>query len=215
MTTRFSDDGPSKEVQDFIARKHGPSMSQVALLFGGALTVAASITASVNNKPALIAILFILLAAVGWYVVVQTHRTRDLLMTTEFQNALFSSALGLNNEFCLILRRDGAMVYFDRGFQDMFSDFLRQSQRNFAFLLQFGNVAAKDRDTLLTAVNRGSVDKVVFSIETRGRMQKLVVHIDPIQRPSGFVLLRGREFIEQRAAVPVPPPKAPEPKRPW
>lgn len=202
MSTRFSDQDTKHEAQDFIPRRHAPTLGQTIFLFLSALVIAVSITVSVASKPALISILFILLASVGWYVVVQAQHTRDLLLTTEFQNALFSSALGLNNKFCIIVKRNGTIVYLDRGFQEMFPEFLRQSRRNLDLWLDFGNAAPKDRDSLLAAIARPTPDRAVFSIESRGRMQKIMVNIDPIQRPFGFVLLRGRDFVEQRHAQP-------------
>jgi hypothetical protein len=206
MSIRFSDQEDSKRgAQDFIVRQRVPSMRQLVALFLSALIIAISITVAVASKPALVAILFILTVSVGWYVVVQTQQTRDLLMTTEFQNALFSSALGLNHKFCLILKPDGTMVYLDRGFQDMFPSFLKQSQRHLALLLESGNVAEKDRESILAAVARGTPDKVIFSIRAGdGQVHRLMLNIDPLHRPTGFILLRGRDFVEQRSNNPQP-----------
>ena len=41
------------------------------------------------------------------YAEIQLQRSRDMVLSTEFQNALFASALGINNKFCLIIKRDG------------------------------------------------------------------------------------------------------------
>src|SRR5690606_18335233 len=43
-------------------------------------------------------------------------------------------------------------------------------------------------------------EKVIFEIRGGdGHFNKIVMSIEPILRPTGFIMLRGREFVEMRA----------------
>jgi two-component system, cell cycle sensor histidine kinase and response regulator CckA len=202
MAIRYTDlDITSNGARDFVIRKRSPSILQLLLIFLGVLLTAISITLTIADKMALIMILFILIGVVGWYVLIQIQRSRDLLLATEFQNALFASALGINNKFCMIIRRNGNIVYLDRSFQDMFPDFLRQSRRSIDVLLEQGRVSREDGEKIYSAIERGVYEKVIFDIRGSGNgLHRVVMSIEPILRPSGFILLRGREFVESRAA---------------
>ncbi len=201
MVFRFTDiDSAASGVKDFITRSRTPSVLQVTALLLTALIISLSIIVSVTDKLALISILCILIAAVGWYVLVQTQQNRDLVLATEFQNALFSAAMNMNSKFCLIIRPDGTMVYLDRSFQELFREFLRQPRRNFAIFLEYAEVSNKDRDALYASFARGVPEQVTLDIRTGdGQTEKIVMSIEPIKRPSGFILLRAHDFIEKRS----------------
>ena len=119
-----------------------------------------------------------LMGAVGWYVIVLLQRSRDLVMTTEFQNALFASALGINNKFCLIINRDGNIVYLDRSFQEMFPDFLKQPRRTIDILLEYGRVSGEEGKKIYAVIERGVYGKVVFDIRgSDGMFYKIVMSV--------------------------------------
>lgn len=201
MPIRYNDlDKQTSGVQDFVLRKRTPTIAQLAALFIGALVVGVCVAITVTEPLALIAIIVIMLGAVGWYAIVQIQRNRDLVLTTEFQNALFASALGINNKFCLIIKRDGNIIYLDRAFQDMFPGFVNTSRRTIDVLLDHAKVSQEDSAKIFTAVERGIYDKVVFNVrDANGLFHRIIMSIEPILRPSGFILLRGREYIEHRS----------------
>lgn len=203
MPIRYSDmDLSDSGAKDFVVRKRAPTIMQMLLIFASVLVVSVSVTVSVIDRMALVTILLIMMGAVGWYVIVQLQRGRDLVLATEFQNALFASALGINNKFCLIIKRDGNIVYLDRAFQQMFPEFLKITHRTVDNLLQYGKVQPDDKRKIFNAIERDVFDKVIFEIRgSDNHFYKIVMSIEPILRPSGFILLRGREFIEQRSAA--------------
>jgi len=201
---------------DFIIRKRTPSVTQLLLLFAIALIVSVSVTITVADTVALIAVLFITLGSIAWYTVIQIQRDRDLVLTTEFQNALFASALGINNKFCLIIKRDGNIIYLDRSFQEMFPSFHNTPRRTVDVLLEYARVSQEESAKIFSAIERGTYDKVIFNIrDANGESHHIIMSIEPILRPSGFILLRGREYIEQRqewvAADAVTPPTLTKP----
>lgn len=202
MAIRYTDlDLDTSGARDFVIRKRTPTVVQLAILFAVTLFLSIILISTISNKSLLVLLLLAFIGGSGWYVVVSMQHSRDLLMATEFQNALFASALGLHNKFCMIIRRNGNIIYLDRLFQDMFPDFMRQQTRSIDALLEQGRVSQSDSEKIYSAIERGVYEKVIFDI--RGgdsRFTKVVMSIEPILRPSGFILLRGREFIETRKA---------------
>lgn len=187
--------------KDFVIRRRYPTLLQLFIIFLSVVLVGMSVVLTVADKTALIAIIFILGGTTSWYVTTLLQRSRDQLLATEFQNALFSSALGMNHKFCFIIRRDGNIIYQDRSFQDMFQGFSRQASRSLGVLMDYGKVSGTDKDKIFRAIEQGDYEKVVFDIcSADGKSQKIVMSMEPILRPSGFVLMRGREYIESRAS---------------
>lgn len=203
MAIRYTDLDPASGVtSDFVNRKRTPSIAQMTFIFLVVTIASVAILVSIPDKLVLAVLLIAILAGMGWYVILQLMRNYDLLLATEFQNALFASALGLNNKFCMIIRRSGNIIYLDRAFQEMFPDFLSQPQRTIDALLERGKVSRQDTDKIFAAIEHGVYERAVFEIKgADGAFTKIVMSIEPILRPSGFILLRGREFIETRAPM--------------
>jgi len=203
MAIRYTDLDPTASgASDFIIRKRIPTVAQLILLFAAIVTVMFFGVTTIQDTFLLCVLLTVLLGGMGWYVIVHMQGYHDLLLTTEFQNSLFASALGLNNKFCMIIRRNGTIVYIDRMFQEMFPEFLHQPKRTIDVLLEQGKVSSQDSEKVFNAIERGVFEKVIF--EVRGadnRFTKIVMSIEPILRPSGFILLRGREYVESRASL--------------
>lgn len=198
---RYSDmDIQSSGAREFVMRRRRPTIPQLLTIFTAALLISISLTVAVMDRAMLGLLLVILFGSVGWYVIVTLQRERDLVLTTEFQNALFASALGINSKFCLIIKRDGNIVYLDRSFQELFPDFIRLTRRTVDILLEYGRVSSEHSERIYHAIERGVYDKVIFDIRAaNGEMHKMVMSIEPILRPSGFIMLRGREFVANRA----------------
>lgn len=201
MSIRYADmDVATSGSRDFVIRRRTPTMPQLLAIFISVLLIAISVSLSIVDRMQLISMLSLLLIIAGCYVMVVVQRNRDLVLATEFQNALFASALGINNRFCVIIKRDGNIIYLDRSFQDMFPDFLKQPRRTIDILLEHGRVSKEDSNKVFAAIEQGVFSKVVFDIRGgNNEYHKMVMSIEPIMRPSGFIMLRGREFVEARA----------------
>lgn len=198
---RYADLSPETNgAKDFIIRKRLPTIVQLLIVIVTVFLIAFSLSVAIDSRFKLFLLMSTLFSIAGWYVIVAIQRNRDLVLATEFQNALFASALGLNNKFCLIIRRDGNIVYLDRSFQEVFPDFMKQPRKTIEIFLEQGRVSKEETEKVFAAIDQGVFSKVVFNIRGAGsQFHKMIVSVEPILRPTGFVLLRGREFIESRA----------------
>lgn len=201
-SARFTDlELKSSGAQDFIVRRRTLPILHMLILFVMIQLIVISVAVVIADKYTLVLLLVGVMTMVSWYLIAQTQRNRDLLLATEFQNALFASALGMNHKFCMIIKRDGNIIYFDRAFQDMFPDFLRQRHRSLHVFLEQSKVSREDCSKVFGVLERNSYENVILNIRSANNQYvKIVMSIEPILRPSGFILMRGREFVESRAS---------------
>lgn len=191
--------------KDFVIRQRVPKIWQIFTLFVffySIIVFATEMLTHVESRAPFYIIVAFIVGALTWFTIFFEQRSRDLVLATEFQNALFASATGLNTKFCLITKKDGTIVYFDPGFQRMFPDFLKMEQRAIDLLLEIGGATQEDSRKVLSALDKGVFDKIIFSLKTSdGTRAKIILTIDPLPRPSGFFLFRAREYVEQRSTV--------------
>jgi PAS domain S-box-containing protein len=200
MTARITDKSVAAKT-DFSIRKHPLSISVLLLLFVTALGFAFVSSLAIQKYPGLwgFGVLALIIGCLTAYTVYFTRRSQDMVLATEFQNALFASAAGLNTQFCLIVKRDGSIVYFDPGFQKIFPKFASLELRAIDALLERGGVSQEEQRKIFDAMEKGSFEKVVFPLNTdSGETIQLIMTIDPLPRPSGFFLLRARNYVPQR-----------------
>ena len=112
---------------------------------------------------------------------------------SEFLNALLSSAMGAKTKFTIIVTQsDGQIVYLNSGFQATFPKMTDIPKRTLAkFFSTYG--VSEDKAKAITAAVKKAVSKEV-TIEVsldKAKKQKLKLSIEPIARPSGFVMIRG------------------------
>jgi PAS domain-containing protein len=152
-----------------------------------------------HNFFAYSAVVALVVGIAAGLMVLNIQRARDLMLATEFQNAMFAYALGINNKFCLIIRRDGTIAYLDRGMQELFPEISKLKHRTIDALLDLGQVNREEYGKIMRAIDAGVLDKVVYTMRsTDGQYHRVMLTIDPIVRPSRFLLLRGRDYVEQR-----------------
>jgi hypothetical protein len=112
----------------------------------------------------------------------------------EFMNALFSSALGAGWKFCCIVKSTGDIVFYNRPFQSIFPAYIKQNNRTLESLLTLYNVPQADRDIIngfIFSTSAGSISITLPAVES-AESQTFAVHIEPIERPTGFFLIRGK-----------------------
>lgn len=190
-----------KSTGDFVVRKRNHAVMQWLIIVLSVVMVCLSVTLMIADRLTITSTLFVIIGVTCWYVATQMQHNRDLLNSTEFQNALFASALGLGHKFCMIISREGNIVYFDRPFQATFPEFMKQPGRSFDAFLTLGQVGDGDKEKLHDAIRQAVYEKISLNIRcARGDMQKLTFVVEPILRPNGFILLRGRDESRENVA---------------
>ena len=123
-------------------------------------------------------------------------------MTTEYQNLLFAQAVSLGTSFCMFARRDGTVVYANDGLRQLFPYFSYADSQVLDAIFEAGKVPRTDRERLLSAIHSGTTDRLVFPIQLpTGETKEYVLTVEPLNRPTGFSVIRGREYLGQRSGT--------------
>ena len=202
MPIRYSDTALKidKKATDFVSRKYNPSVLLVIMLFFGALIVGIGVTSLLLTPFQMIVALTIVMGALGLFVIIELQRLRDMVVAAEYQNAMFASALGYNSKFCIIIKREGTVVYMNGGLYKMFPDLSRERQPSISNLLKMAKVGTVEREKVLDMIQRGVEDRMALDLRSSdNRTHQLMLTVKPIARPSGFLIIRGRDFVEERS----------------
>lgn len=199
---RYSDSGhpDATRSEDFQPRKRIPTFIQFLILFGVNFFLVLIAYIFSKTMVGFALAVFCILAVVDAVTVWSVQRSRDLLLVTEFQNALFGAAISLGTMFSLIIRKDGSVEYVDRGFRNLFPNYAKQStRRTLEEILQMASVSREDADKLYGTLSAVSPEQHVITLrDSDGMAHKVVLIVDPLRRPQDYVLLRGRAFVENR-----------------
>lgn len=126
----------------------------------------------------------------------QVKFNKDALDATEFLNALFASALGQGYDFCLIVTQaDLRVFYLNRNFQTIFPEAVTLEECSLDLLLNMYGVAKSDQTFVLDAVKRDTSSQVKLKMKAGSEktLGMVALSIEPVLRPSGYCLIRGRK----------------------
>jgi PAS domain S-box-containing protein len=139
-------------------------------------------------------------------VIYRKQKNLDLVMSTEYQNLLFTQALGLGCAFCIMVRRDGTIVYSNDGLSKLFPRFDYAQSQALEGVFEQGIVRMADRDRLMAAIHSGSTEHLIFPIfNPYNEKTDYIITVEPLVRPSGFSIVRGREYLGKRAGMELMP----------
>lgn len=143
--------------------------------------------------------LVLVFGLISAYAIFRLQRNLDLITDTEFQNAIFSSAVAQQGMFTLVIRPDGSLVYADERFRRWFPALKRETANVLSSLLDAMEIAFSDKERLLQAITTQRSEHVLFNlVDEHGYSHLIRLSCRPLQRPHGLVLLQGREFISAR-----------------
>lgn len=208
MNKRFLDiKRQSDLLSDFVRRKHG--MPIYWLLSGFVFVVVALFVVTAILAPQALwgigGTAFALLTGLAVLSFLYLHNSSDIVMATEFQNALFAATMRANTEFCLILKRDGTVVYSDLQNNPTFAPLLKKGLNGLDALLTHDGLTRRDKDTLLKSLKEkkaarvpflyhklGGVDeKLLLLVEPVANLRTIELFINPIERPEGYITIRA------------------------
>lgn len=136
------------------------------------------------------------------YVLTRKQQNLDLVMNTEYQNMLFSQASVLGFTFILFARRDGTIVYASEGLAELFPHVRFTESKALDAVFEEGSVNKTDRERLMNAIYASRKERLVFPIVSRdGTSKDYILTIEPIKRPTGYAIVRAREYYPSRTSV--------------
>ncbi len=182
------------DADDFIRRAPKPS----PWLMSGLLTVAffvllgASYNAPSMGTTALVSLLTAIFLGLIGYVTYQVLKLNDMMLASDFENALYAGGASTGTEFTVMLKSTGEIAYMSPGFYKLFSRDVASGTKTFDSLLLGMGLLEADKTILIEALKNGTSGRVSFSItDGFGLRQQLEVLLEPIKRPKGFAIVRA------------------------
>lgn len=188
---------------EFEPRDTKKGMMQLVGIY--ALTIALVFGLSINIEtvtvPVFSIVVTLLLCGLAFYTVMVRQNNMDQVMATEFQNLIFASAASHGSDFTMFLKVDGTIVYANDGLRAMFPNMNMDDGAALDVLLEEGKVQPQDREKMYSALVSGKGEKLIFSFSNQlGADKQYIVSIQPLRRPPGVFVVRGREYIVSRSA---------------
>lgn len=144
----------------------------------------------------------VLMAILCLYVVYHQQIILDLVLSTEYQNLLFTQALHLGSTFFMIVKRDGTIVHASDGMSEVIPGFDYSQSQALDGLFTLATVRKTDRERIMSAIYSNTREQLVFPIISQYQQSKeYIMTVEPMVRPAGFSVLRGREYHGQRGNV--------------
>ncbi len=190
--------------RDFVVR-HRPFFVPLMFIFlvAFAIIYITGITSHQGQGQIIFALtLMIVIGALSWFTVAYTRRQRDLVLLAEYQNTIFASAVGVGSQFTMIVKTEGAIVYIDPGLQQIFPDLDYRRLKHIEQFFELSGLPDPQREAINRAFAERSNSHTQIDLEMPDkRVITAIITVNPLPRPAGYFLLRGREY------VPRPQPK--------
>lgn len=194
---------------DFIPREQRNDIRRTAIAFSAMtlLVLLFAYTPLLRSIPGYAPIVMaLLLAGLGLHVIYRKQANLDLVMATEYQNLLFSQVIALGCSFCLIVRRDGTITYANEGLATVFPGFSYAESKALEGIFELGGVRAADRERIMGAIHSGYGEHLIFPIFNQNNEKKdYIITVEALPRPSGFSIIRGREYLGKRSGAQMMP----------
>jgi two-component system, cell cycle sensor histidine kinase and response regulator CckA len=184
---------------DFIKRHYGFHLPTLIAIYAAALLIILVVQYLVVSASLLLTLtIVIIFTALAVFSILTINRYQDVIMATEFQNAIFASAMRVNTEFCLIIRHDGSLVYADSGFNKYF-DTQHKGVRGLDALLKSGGLSEDDKKRLLLSLMAGASDHMLFNSSN----EHLAISVEPLSVNMDLGLNKHLKLIMARLQRPV------------
>jgi len=198
MVVRFTDNILNNiEQGGFITRQRIPKSLQIAAFFVVAFILIALASYFSNGRQEnLIFFLFLFFIIAGLGVANYSFITiaRRHINIAEFQNAIFASAVQIDTNFCMVMYKDGSIVYINQGFQDMFPAFMQTDSRTVYGLFKAENFPSHIQTQILHALEKNIHTELLLPLsDIHGNIVNIAVKIDAINRPFGYFIMRGKQ----------------------
>lgn len=190
---------------DFVPRERNSQIWKVAIGFCGTIILIFVLGLApdiVGGKTTAALISMAAVAVLCFYVIYRKQQSLDLVMATEFQNMLFSQAAALGSTFCIFVKRDGTIVYANDGLTKLFPHYAYADSEALEAIFDQGGVRKPDRERIMGSIYASQHDRVLFPIRMpTGETKDFILTIEPLTRPGGFMVIRGRPYRDQRTGM--------------
>lgn len=192
---------PLVEPSDFMRRKRHGTLHRIGFGYFASLAFFVYLV-GVMEDPAVghYLLLFLAFGGLTAYSLFSLQKNLDLITDIEFQNAIFSSALGEQALFTLVVNDKGGLLYADENLHAWFPNTKRESDLMLDSFFEAASITQSDRDKFLRAIAQTRNESLVIGLhDQRGYSRLIRLTLRAVPRPHKVFILQGREFIVSRS----------------
>ena len=196
-------DAARKAEADFVHRKRngGLWMSLTLYCVGAFFIIIASLYRNVlGGDIPFILLTLLVIGVLTFHSIITVQKHLDLVLSIEFQNALFSSAFKQGNLFSLIVSHDDQLFYADQGFGELFPTLLKRKVQILDSIVGNSEHPAENLHRLNDTLLYHGTESFNVYIDMNGQKVKARLKVSPISRPKGYFFVTGRLYHEERTA---------------
>lgn len=202
---RISDNVSDFVTPDFVPRAYSRPIRQLSVVYLIAVALIfliSSFRESLGGNAVSTVLIMAIVCAIAVFTLIRRQQHNDQMLATEFENLLFSAAASLGSNFCIFLKHDGTIIYANDGTRRMFPHFSRDQTLAIDQLFGGAQVDKVHLDKLYSALSLNRKENLIFEItNASGERSDYIVMIEPLKRPSGYFVLRGRSYYKERKAA--------------
>ncbi|MFO1241803.1 MAG: PAS domain-containing protein [Rickettsiales bacterium] len=187
---------------DFVRRKrHGRFISYVAAYCVGlGIVLTAAFFHEALGGPTVLALTILIFGGLTLVSLLGMQRLLDLVLSVEFQNAIFSSTITRKFDFTMIIDHEGAIAYYDQGFRNYFPEIPSAGRAIDQLLNRAGIIGEKERE-ILAAIYAGNTGDFLMDVPLdENRTRRFHITFAPVIRPVGFYVIQGRAHVDRKDA---------------
>lgn len=187
---------------DFVHRKRYSGLWQSILFYiigAIAIIIASFYRDIIGGDIPFIMLTMLVIGLLTFHSLLTVQRHLDLVLSIEFQNALFSSAFKDGKIFSIIVSQDDQLFYADPGFNELYPKVSKQNSQILDSIVQRSDTPQENLDALNHALiqkDRASMD---IYINLEGEKSKARLTITPLTRPNGYFFVSARLYQEHRS----------------
>ncbi len=202
-----------KAETDFVFRNRSNSLWKTAILYvvGTLFVVLAAIFRKhIGGEIPFMLLMTVVIGLLTLHCIITVQRHLDLVLSIEFQNALFSSAFKEGNIFSMIVSQDDQLFYADPGFYELFPELSKQNSQILDAIVKQSEDPQQNLEILNNALISKQREAVNVFVSMGNEQMKARMSIVPLNRPKGYFFVSARLFHENRAVKDAAHVQAPE-----
>ncbi len=179
MNKRYVDNSGKENRIDFVFRDYGTSVLVTLVLMSIPLVLISILYFSdIYSRHFNIEINVLIIIVTTAFFIFRIKVYKDVINKVEFQNAVFANALNHNTEFCLIIHKNGNVIYADARFYERFKTYGQNI--DLSSILTMGGVVEREQKAFYKALRNNSSIQTYFSFYKNNKTSNFLLTLDPV-----------------------------------
>lgn len=192
-----------KAENDFVHRKRHGSLWRTGILYviGMIFIIFSSLYREhIGGDISFLLFTTIVIGMLTFHSIITVQKHLDLVLSIEFQNALFSSAFKEGKIFSMIVSQDDQLFYADPEFYRLYPHLVKQNTQILDAIAQTSDTPQENLEALNLSLINKTRETLDIYVNIDDKYTKARLTIIPLARPDGYFFVSARIYHENRKA---------------